>query len=852
MASKPEGLTDDEFHRMQLQLIELRTTNYTLEDQCKRKDRELQELKTRVAELDKDLQKANKAISKSKKAKEVELLVQENDILQGKLHSQEEDFRLQNTTLMQELGMLVSTNEKLEKELQSLQGNEAEKEKCVKSEEVSGEVLELQNEIRRLQAQNAALQKNLISDQEKYKKEISDLKQLTCQRSMQDVDLGDLGDLGTVNNTHDSCDGSVEAAIGGDTAASPTNPPDVLPQKSAPSVDVESHKLEEYIQENSSLRLSLDTEKEENNMLKQQLEELEKSRLDQVNSLQEEVDKMQEKLKKKQESFCKLQEEKEVHFRETSQKIDELQASKERDNKYFRDHIAKLKEELEKMKEVLEEQKSQSSQTITELQETVSSLQSQVNSSSEEQLHQLEAQTSKFQQEISELQKSITALQQEKEDVCKQLEESQKEKETLGQKLSDTETERDTQNQALQEASKIAEKRKQLLDELAIKYQAESEKHREEVGRLQDSHQVELSQLATQLTEEKTKVSQLEKLKPEVEQLREQVQSLDNTKGWLERRLQEVEEELDATKVNYESQLETSSHEHANTVESLRQSQAAIQQELEDKIQTLTEEQQEQNISIDNLKQQIKDKEEEMRIHEKKGASTLKDFKRQLHAERKRGEKLQERLQKLVSESKGGRQAAEELLMGKDPESRHKGDNGSISSWSGISGNKDTLSNSNYSASQSPDEGSVSSPMSLTQENNDLLCRVAELQQQNWNLQEQVNMLESSNAAMAEDLIQKTAVIDHYVKEGRPEYVHTPKDEKLTLNRVVDFVKNKGDENLKETNRKLQRMVEETLTKNMHLQEDIEKLSQELHRVQQQQPEATSTPLPSPCKKTDQ
>jgi len=43
-------------------------------------------------------------------------------------------------------------------------------------------------------------------------------------------------------------------------------------------------------------------------------------------------------------------------------------------------------------------------------------------------------------------------------------------------------------------------------------------------------------------------------------------------------------------------------------------------------------------------------------------------------------------------------------------------------------------------------------------------------------------------------------------------------NEKLTLKRVVDFVKDKGDENLRDINRKLQRVLEETLTKNMHLQ----------------------------------
>lgn len=49
--------------------------------------------------------------------------------------------------------------------------------------------------------------------------------------------------------------------------------------------------------------------------------------------------------------------------------------------------------------------------------------------------------------------------------------------------------------------------------------------------------------------------------------------------------------------------------------------------------------------------------------------------------------------------------------------------------------------------------------------------------------------------------------------------VVSPSQEKITLKRVVDFVKDKGDENLRDINRKLQRMLEETLTKNMHLQQ---------------------------------
>ena len=46
--------------------------------------------------------------------------------------------------------------------------------------------------------------------------------------------------------------------------------------------------------------------------------------------------------------------------------------------------------------------------------------------------------------------------------------------------------------------------------------------------------------------------------------------------------------------------------------------------------------------------------------------------------------------------------------------------------------------------------------------------------------------------------------------------VNSPSQEKMSFKRMVDFVKGENDDNLKEMNRKLQRMLEETLTKNMH------------------------------------
>ncbi|XP_014672770.1 PREDICTED: GRIP1-associated protein 1-like, partial [Priapulus caudatus] len=95
--------------------------------------------------------------------------------------------------------------------------------------------------------------------------------------------------------------------------------------------------------------------------------------------------------------------------------------------------------------------------------------------------------------------------------------------------------------------------------------------------------------------------------------------------------------------------------------------------------------------------------------------------------------------------------------------------------------------------------------------------------------------LETSSGGMVEDLMEKTAIIEHYIMNGRIDQVHhSPShDNKLRLKNVVDFVKNKTDDSTKELNKKLQKMLEETLTKNIHLQQDVEHLSQKLMEASQ-------------------
>ena len=58
--------------------------------------------------LQQELQKAKKTIEKSKKLTEVQKVVIENENLHKKILAQEEDFRLQNQTLLNELSLVSS------------------------------------------------------------------------------------------------------------------------------------------------------------------------------------------------------------------------------------------------------------------------------------------------------------------------------------------------------------------------------------------------------------------------------------------------------------------------------------------------------------------------------------------------------------------------------------------------------------------------------------------------------------------------------------------------------------------------------------------------------------------------
>ncbi|KAH0628895.1 hypothetical protein JD844_010515 [Phrynosoma platyrhinos] len=738
----------------------------------------------------------------------------------------------------------------------------------------------------------------------------------------------------------------------------------------------------------SEVELKWQTEREEKILLKEQLQSLEAAKTTEMSRLQQELSKLSEKLKKKQESFLRLQTEKEALYNDSRTKIDEIQQRKEDELNQvlltsflsllqhgfseLKDQLQSRRKEHEVALQALQDQVACQSAESQEQVETILSENDalrtnlaaleQIQTSKTQEMNLMRDQVAALESELQQCQNEKEALAAQRDDLNTQLEESLRANTRLLEQLQELGQEKERLLQDLEETRKTAEKRKGMLDELAIETLQEKGRHKEEISNLRLQHEKEVlavraryerelrelhehkkrqeDELRGQLKEEKARSQELESMQQTVEELRLQIQSMDGTKGWFERRLKEAEELIEKHQQEHAEALQACKEHHASDLQIGRAIESG---------------------SVTSLSpwQEVKDTVDGQRILEKKGSAALKDLKRQLHLERKRADKLQERLQEILTNSK-------------------------------------SRTGSPQSQSQPPRPADLSD-----EEISELFQRLAEVQQEKWLLEEkaqenqeasprrylmdmsrsqayemspesqahnegrEVKHLEVSSASMAEDLCRKSAIIETYVMDSRigeesdvqkgsslarPSFggyelslrCHTEPQERVTkpeghnvpaphpriasvtglayewdvfvssvkpevgdlsflkpvsqsgmedgllcylfpavlliswLSRFSAFLQGKtpnlcqppdeirsilsfgkennvsgahgqvdrsslssvlrdlvkpGDENLREMNKKLQNMLEEQLTKNMHLQKDLEVLSQEIVRL---------------------
>ncbi|XP_077438837.1 GRIP1-associated protein 1 isoform X3 [Vanacampus margaritifer] len=859
-----QALSEEEFHRMQAQLLELRTHNYQLSDELRKNCAELTTLRQKNVVLERDFVKAQKALNKSKKAQEVEALLSENEMLQGKLHSQEEDFRLQNSTLMAELSKLCTQIEQLEQENQHLKegGGVAASQPSPNANSSPAD-----EELLRLQAENATLLKKVRALQEHCNAEqprsaLSHGDQNTTPQAARLADANGLSDV---------CGKGEARTAEGDSMSEQ--------QGENPLEQTQLHELE----------VALNTQQEEKRLLREQLRHLEVTKQAEFSKLQDEMSKLSEKLKKKQESFQRLQAEKEVLYNDSRTKIEEINQRKEEELKLMNTRIQKLQSDLVAANQVTAELRERFQTSDKEHQLAVSALKDQVASQSavsQEQVDNIlqendalrtnlaaleQIQTSKMQEvnllreqqeaQAAELQQSRAEQEKllaQRDDLDSQLQESSFANRKLLEQLTEEGQEKEKLLRELDESKKTAEKRKAMLDDMAIQLNLEKSNHKEALSDLKLQHEKEVlgvraryekelrglheeknrseEDIRQQLRDEKARSKELESFQTKVQELHSQLQSMEETKGWFERRLNEAQENTNKLMLDHQAAVKTLQEQHTLDLQAKQSETEAVHGQLLE----VQNERDEHHSAIVKLKQEIKDTVDGQRILEKKGSAALKDLKRQLQLERKRADKLQERLQEILTNSKS-RTGLEELVLSEinsPSRTQQTGDSSSVSSFSYRDMMKESQSGGQNKSGGGSPQCQRAAELS-DDELGELFQRLAEVQQEKWMLEEKVKHLEVSCSSMAEDICRKSAIIETYVMDSRIDVSGgaaagghgASQVDRGGLGSVLRDLVKSGDENLREMNKKLQNMLEEQLTKNMHLHKDMEVLSQELVRL---------------------
>ncbi|XP_043230339.1 GRIP1-associated protein 1-like [Amphibalanus amphitrite] len=872
-----QGISEEEFTQLQNQFLELKTTNYALEDRNRKQEAALSELQARLQRSAAETARLQQVVDKSKKARELELLMQANTNLEKKLLSQEDDFRLQNQTLLQELSVYVSANEKLEQELKALQAGKPE-------------LLETQyaEEALRLRAESEALREELGSCRRQTETQLTELRDKVTALTQVNTQLERAARPEDANPVATEDAEYVEVGSG-----------EVCYKKAAGGahelLEAAEHKIQELqsdIEQYADMRLSLDTTRRELELARTELRRLRETGGASSSSGGGggvEAEQLRQKLAKKHDSYLSLQAEMEALRQSKQSEIDDLKQQLQKETEEAKAKMQRYQTQLNNGYAVLKAEREKAAATITGLTERLAKYES-VDSPDDgtsggtadsttapsstidpTETVRLAAQITDLTSRLEETRRTAAAAQEtsaaQLRETEKRLQETQTRLQEIQTRLQETEAalgdaqtrleartaelaesqrrlaetdERRTETEArLQEtearraeteterddALKLAQKRKSVLDEMAIHIQQLTVEHSEALGAAEEARrqvQALADSTATELQETRDKLSRVEaelgrvqeSLEAERRQRQEQEQRAADQERELTARLQQEQQERDQERQQLRQEKEAAEQAHAETVKDLNT-------QLEISSAQLSEFKE----KVATLRQEVKDSVDEKRIHERKGASITKDLRRQLAQERRRADRLQQALQDTSFADKSAE-------LSPPPES----DAQSVSSWSLMSGE-------NGGAAPPSVNGSGDSPVDT--ETVSLLARITRLQEEKWRVEEKLNHLEQSSGALADDLANKAALIQFYCMEGRQPTgaVHSPEGRQRTggaesltpVKKLVDFVKHLSlDEQQREMQRRMQRMLEETLTKNMHLQKDLQIMSKELEAARRQ------------------
>ncbi|CAM1323097.1 GRIPAP1 (predicted), partial [Pycnogonum litorale] len=558
-ADMASSLSDEEFQRLQTQLIDLRTRNYSLEETAKKCNNEMKILYERISHLEQELNRSNKIINKSKQVKQVESFILENESLQHKLQSQEDEFRLQNSTIIQELSLMIATNEKLEKQLK-------DSGKVVKKEE--NDSIEDDTELRKLRAENNILKKNLNDSHAKQEIQISELNE-----KLSSVNVG----KSTAKN--DICRTS---------------------ESSLSSCECNSKNLRDELKE---VEMKLEILTEENRIIVEELESFKLCAKAESDDLQEEVKKLNDKVKKKQESLIQLQQEKEKMYHRNINANEEITSLKDQEISQLKDMICRLQSQLNKSLEALEDHKNKSSKSTRQLEAKINEQLCQIedlNRSDPEKVRLLE-------EEAVKLRSAAETAWIERDNQIRALKDSLAHGEILKQTVHQLENIKEEAERNASEANKLAEKRKSLLDQMAIHLQKTTDELNEEIRQQKSALTEKIRDLESALISEQKKCHKLEKYKEKVENLNAQIRSLESSKAQLEDRLEDSKNRMDEVQCSHVADVNDVRDRHSKQINDLTERRNEEVKDLNIQIELIKVQKTEFEELVLKLKQEAKD-----------------------------------------------------------------------------------------------------------------------------------------------------------------------------------------------------------------------------------------------------
>ncbi|CAI5448514.1 unnamed protein product [Caenorhabditis angaria] len=302
------------------------------------------------------------------------------------------------------------------------------------------------------------------------------------------------------------------------------------------------------------------------------------------------------------------------------------------------------------------------------------------------------------------------------------------------------------------------------------------------------------------LTDSQENSGEQEKLVEEYKNRSEQQEKeINSLKIWLSEANAKIEEEksnfeltiLEKNAMVEKIQLEFSSKSSEEFEQRLFLLESRFKLEIDDLKKEHEDEITKLDLKIQKLEEKIKGHDEEKRIALKKQSAIIKELQKTVKEERKRADSYEKK-----NEEKQGWHVVQES----DGQSSHTYD-----------GNE-----------------SISSLSAIESENVELITRLASLQRINSENTDRILQLESENSKMSREVFEKGELIENWIREKPISSSQNSSPRNLTdfgfRKLLTNLGQDQGAQDLKEMNKKLQRMLEETLSKNILLQRDIQTL----------------------------